>query len=210
MKENAESLKAIALTETNSGNQGHLMFSPVSNRVKTWKADKSNTQNWCLVNIDVLSISCKYSCHFKYRTTSDILILQESIVHFLKHYWNEIKIKQNQLRWCLLAWKIRRLPHFCLISKFWILCLFKITCHYLMIFFNSKFDTVCYELGSYLSWWKMSNTRVICFYNKTKTFYINQKQKLNLWISVAILIFNFVNFGSKMLWIILRMEKTSY
>lgn len=34
-KENAESLKAIALTETNSGNQGHLMFSPVSNRVKT-------------------------------------------------------------------------------------------------------------------------------------------------------------------------------
>ena len=34
-KENAESLKAIALTERNSGNQSNLMFSPLWNRVKT-------------------------------------------------------------------------------------------------------------------------------------------------------------------------------
>ena len=94
-KEKAESLKAIALTERNSRNQSNLMFSPLWNRVKTWRAGKSNTQN-------LHHLPCNYSCHCKYRHY--VFWFWKRYCKFLKILlkWNKYKTKPTSLMFTCL------------------------------------------------------------------------------------------------------------
>ena len=96
-KENAESLKVIALTERNSWIKLTWFSRPRWNRLKPWRDDKSNTQN-----LHHLHLSCNYSCHCKY--SHYVFWLWKRYCKFLKILlkWNKNKTKPTSLMFTCL------------------------------------------------------------------------------------------------------------